>query len=656
MKRKAAGPSAVPKVGPPKVSSPLKAKAPAPPAKVPENDGDESSDDELLLTSENRPATPTPIRTSGSRIGTPRMVLDSVGIRTPRHLLNSVKRSYGSPTPTGAPARAAPLGTLRLPSAASGSPVKRNVPLPPSSALRQRALRTPSPEPAPPPPVSPTRIARKAGAATPSKRQRNLASQRTDGLPRDLPEDLHPLLERQKRAILRSLQQPPEIDEIEVYGEDYPPTNTLAYEQLRDLLTGSVVRGEGNSCLLIGPSGSGKTQMVERAIAALPAKPIIVRLSGYAQHNDRLAIREIAWQLAQQTGTSFLPAESDEPDEEDVAGPPALVEQGPSTEVHDEEEGDDDENPFVDHARVAPSGTVEPVITLPPPSHLLALISMIPTLPRPTVIVLDGFDLFASHARQALLYCLLDTAQACRTGTGAGSGMAVVGVTARVDTINILEKRVKSRFSGRMIRTACPTLLDHWVALAKAIMGTPPVGDSADGQEGGDFVEDEGVVEALRDVYALRRDFQIFRRIMTCLTLELTTARQRCPARYPQLHTLPYPAICLLIAQVHAQTSGHDAFTFEMLHDAFKSQVRTSQAAPVQLQGGGVGMVRCSREVLFSAFERLVDLRIFLPTVSPAASIAKEFTLHRSAVDRAAVKKAVDQVGQMSLRKWFTKA
>lgn len=477
--------------------------------------------------------------------------------------------------------------------------------------------------------------------------------------------------------------------------------------------------------------------MVERAIAALPAKPIIVRLSGYAQHNDRLAIREIAWQLAQQTGTSFLPAESDEPDEEDVAGPPALVEQGPSTEVHDEEEGDDDENPFVDHARVAPSGTVEPVITLPPPSHLLALISMIPTLPRPTVIVLDGFDLFASHARQALLYCLLDTAQACRTGTGAGSGMAVVGVTARVDTINILEKRVKSRFSGRMIRTACPTLLDHWVALAKAIMGTPPIGDSADGQEGGEwakiwgkavksFVEDEGVVEALRDVYALTRDFQIFRRIMvslfeeyphsfvahrgmqTCLTLELTTAspyptvkmlknaisRQRCPARYPQLHSksfylrpgsydthrhvaaLPYPAICLLIAQVHAQTSGHDVFTFEMLHDAFKSQVRASQAAPVQLQGGGVGMVRCSREVLFSvcfpspstlvklemltpleqAFERLVDLRIFLPTVSPPASIAKEFTLHRSAVDRAAVKKAVDQVGQMSLRKWFTKA
>lgn len=58
--------------------------------------------------------------------------------------------------------------------------------------------------------------------------------------------------------------------------------------------------------------------------------------------------------------------------------------------------------------------------------------------------------------------------------------------------------------------------------------------------------------------------------------------------------------MCLLIASVHAQTSGHDVFTFEMLHEAFKTQVRTSQSAPVQVQGGGVGMVRCGREVLFS--------------------------------------------------------
>ncbi len=37
-----------------------------------------------------------------------------------------------------------------------------------------------------------------------------------------------------------------------------------------------------------------------------------------------------------------------------------------------------------------------------------------------------------------------------------------------------------------------------------------------------------------------------------------------------------------------------------MLHETFKNQVRTSQSAPVQIEGGGIGMVRCSREVLFA--------------------------------------------------------
>ncbi len=34
----------------------------------------------------------------------------------------------------------------------------------------------------------------------------------------------------------------------------------------------------------------------------------------------------------------------------------------------------------------------------------------------------------------------------------------------------------------------------------------------------------------------------------------------------------------------------------------------------------------------------------------------REFALYRSAVDRFAVKKAVETVGQLSLKKWFTKA
>jgi origin recognition complex subunit 4 len=46
-------------------------------------------------------------------------------------------------------------------------------------------------------------------------------------------------------------------------GDDSLQTNTIASQQLSDLLTGTVTRGEGNSCLVLGPRGSGKTRVRE---------------------------------------------------------------------------------------------------------------------------------------------------------------------------------------------------------------------------------------------------------------------------------------------------------------------------------------------------------------------------------------------------------
>ncbi|KAL6309532.1 origin recognition complex subunit 4 C-terminus-domain-containing protein, partial [Sparassis latifolia] len=450
-------------------------------------------------------------------------------------------------------------------------------------------------------------------------------------LPHILPAYLHASLDRQKRSILESLQTLPHVEvEDAAVDEDGPSTTQIAYEQLSDLLKGTALRGEGNSCLVIGPRGSGKTRL---AISSLPDMPIVICLSGYAQHNDRLAIREIARQLASQTGNSLLPADAEKDADEDP------------------------ENPFID--------TADTTITLPPPAHLLALISVIPTLSRPTVIIIDAFDLFATHARQSLLYCLLDTVQSCRASK-ANKGVAVIGVTTRVDTINLLEKRVKSRFSGRMLRTACPSRVSYWMALAQAVL-CAPVEIDVNGQWPSlwaqcvhTFLSDETVIRIFEETFALTRDVHILRRILVNSVLELTPATphlspsklaasvaiQRCPSRFPFLSSLPYPAICLLIASVHAPTSGHDTFTFEMLHECFRDHVRTSQSAPVQVEGGGIGM----------AFERLVSLRVLIAVSAPSAGTAKQFVMYRSALDRVDVKRAVETMGQTNLKKWFSKA
>ncbi|CCM01574.1 uncharacterized protein FIBRA_03634 [Fibroporia radiculosa] len=616
--------------------------------------------DELLLKpSKKRVAPPiTPPRGTALRIATPRTFLQCVEIVTPSKGLLA-----GSPTPRPGRHRLGIHELLNTPiQPPSPSPIKRPV-SPVKRRLAQTAPASPSPskipvsiplpfisEPASPP-VSPKKTARSATTPTHSPSKRRLAADSlvSPSRPiRELPPHLHPSLRAQQCAILRSLRDIPDIETPVTVDEDGPPTNNIALEQLSNLLNGTVVRGEGNSCLLIGPRGSGKSRLIEQAIISVPENPIVIRLSGHAQQNDRQAIREIARQLTQQTGSSFLPAEEE-------------------AEVHGA--FTDPENPFLD----SPDATAN-AIALPAPAHLLALISMVPTLPRATIVVIDAFDQFATHARQSLLYCLLDTAQSCRVGKGH-KGLAVVGVTTRVDTINLLEKRVKSRFSGRMLRTACPARLSYWTELARAILTTPL--DVDDDDEWGplwvsavdDFLRQNAVVEVLQETFALTRDVQTLRRILTPMVLELSPTSpflsatkfaesvptQRCPSRFPFLNSLSYPAICLLIAAMHAQRSGHDSFTFEMLHEAFRDQVRTSQSAPVQVEGGSIGMVRCSREVLFGAFDRLVAMRVLLTTVPPSNSIAKEFVMYRCAIDRADVKRAVEVMGQTSLKKWLKK-
>ena len=233
----------------------------------------------------------------------------------------------------------------------------------------------------------------------------------------------------------------------------------------------------------------GLFQLVDRALAQVSSDvtPIVIRLSGHIQQNDRLAIREIAWQLSHQTGKQITLD-----DEEDGGNP----------DVNEEE---------MDRQDAA---------SLPPPAYLPSLISTLPSQPKPVVVILDAFDEFALHGRQALLYCLLDTVQSCRVGSGL-NGLAVIGVTNRVDTINLLEKRVKSRFSGRMLRTAGPRSVQDWWRLTRGIL-TVPLGKEEDmdgwkelwGGSVNRFLEERSVKTALHEAWALVKDVRMLTRIL----------------------------------------------------------------------------------------------------------------------------------------------
>lgn len=284
-------------------------------------------------------------------------------------------------------------------------------------------------------------------------------------------------------------------------------------------------------------------QLVERAIKALKDRPIVIRLSGWAQNNDRLAMREVARQLSEQTGQSYL---NDEAGDADI----------------------DAENPFAEP---------DDVVTLPPPSHLPALISVLPTLSRPSVVILDSFDLFALHPRQSLLYCLLDTVQNCRAGSGS-KGMVVIGVTARIDTINLLEKRVKSRFSGRTLRTAAPPSSEYWLDVAGRILGSPVNTNQQEWQPIWNasitgFMQDPKVIEIFRESFAMSRDMRTLGQILVSPTITLFHSPATHVAQMNMTSQLtpktPFPQLSNILTSVTVQRSRP---TFHFLSGASGSR------------------------------------------------------------------------------------
>jgi origin recognition complex subunit 4 len=202
-------------------------------------------------------------------------------------------------------------------------------------------------------------------------------------------------------------------------------------------------------------------------------------------------MREIARQIQKQLGSSLLPT------------------------------GEDEEDSIEDDSTSAN-------MDLPPSSQLPAMIAALPGLGQPVIVILDGFDGFAAHSRQALLYCLLDTVQSCRGGMTKSSqqpanpstdladeqdmernpnaygeyrvtvtegddsvdtiskseyGLLVIGITSRVDCLTLLEKRVKSRFSHRVMRIGTPSRLNDVLELLGTLLHVEADNESATTQE-----------------------------------------------------------------------------------------------------------------------------------------------------------------------------
>lgn len=208
------------------------------------------------------------------------------------------------------------------------------------------------------------------------------------------------------------------------------------YAKVHQLLYATVSAGESNSMLLIGARGSAKTTLVDAAIAAIERDEAaggadafhVVRLNGFLHTDDKIASRDIWRQLGRE------------------------LEDGDGGEENNE----------------GPAKSYADTLTM-----LLALLSRPEgeeaasapeRISKSVIFIMDEFDLFASHPRQTLLYNLLDIAQSRK------APIAVLGLTTRIDVVESLEKRVKSRFSHRYVHIGLSRSINAFQDVIKAAL------------------------------------------------------------------------------------------------------------------------------------------------------------------------------------------
>lgn len=173
-------------------------------------------------------------------------------------------------------------------------------------------------------------------------------------------------------------------------------------KHLEQLIESCLLNGLSSSVVLVGDSGTGKhhtlTQVLETVSAKHPGNLIRVHLSGKIHTDDVKALREITRQLSL---TDALDGVNIEPAKGSFS------------------------------------------------KHLDFLLATLGERSRASVcvaFVLDDFVEFAKQQKQLLLYNLLDLVQSKQAYK-----MMVIGITQRLDVVEQMEKRIKSRFEDRQV-------------------------------------------------------------------------------------------------------------------------------------------------------------------------------------------------------------
>ncbi|RWA12614.1 hypothetical protein EKO27_g2480 [Xylaria grammica] len=376
-----------------------------------------------------------------------------------------------------------------------------------------------------------------------------------------------------------------------------------AYEKAYQLVGQTVLAGEGNSMMVIGGRGCGKTTMMEEVLSNLRAEHAeefhVIRLNGFIHTDDKLALKEIWRQL------------------------------GKEMEIEDD---------LVNKTNNYADTMASLLALLSHPEEITGAEDGVTS--KSVVFVIDEFELFATHARQTLLYNLFDIAQARK------APIAVLGLTTRIDVVESLEKRVKSRFSHRYVYLSLPKSLPAYWEICKQGL----IVDKEDLEAEGFDTNLQGLyefhdywnkkIEALRQTPAfedhLEYQFYTTKSVsaflasciqpLSALSISLLDLTLPSPAEIvtlepqePKLQLLAALSdleLALLISAARLDIVAHtETVNFAMAYDEYSAQMgrQRVQTASSGLLALGAGARVWSRSIAVVAWERLVSLGLLLP-------------------------------------------
>ncbi|KAF9187219.1 origin recognition complex subunit 4 [Haplosporangium sp. Z 767] len=397
-------------------------------------------------------------------------------------------------------------------------------------------------------------------------------------------------------------------------SEQSPPPYLVGieeqYKKVLGLMKRTIEMGESNSCLLMGPRGTGKTMIIRQALQDLekqfriPAGQtisdqgmeldnerkdfMVIQLNGLVQTDDRMALKEIMRQLSRE-GESEM----------------------------------DTSTTFSD--------------SLP---SLMSFLKAGTRAQYPIIFILDEFDLFAQHTKQSLLYNLFDVAQS------AEWPIAVIGVTCRMDALELLEKRVKSRFSHRHYYTYPPRNFYDYVEICQNALLLSP--KDLDIYEDDDTYMDIVWSSDLKAKAAFMDEFN--RRVKFGPVAELSKdnpylrpsqfyesgLQQRVDNKTELLKGISLLELSLLIAIKQLVEREIVTFNFEMVYDDYKDFM---DMAVVRGSGGssdGVSLRLYKKAVALKAFEHLVEAELLRPADASSKG-PKEYRMMRVMLDSSQI-------------------